>query len=105
MVSSYELIKQAIIGRQNVAFDYGGRRREVSPHAIGAKNGRPRALCYQFGGSSRSGLEPAGDEANWRCVDVDRVSNVTLIGGRWRTAPNRSRPSTCIDAIDEQVAG
>ena len=37
---TYNLIRQAILDKQQVIADYGGQRREMCPHAIGTKNGR-----------------------------------------------------------------
>src|SRR5262249_33922766 len=37
---------------------------EVTPNRLG----QPRALCYQYGGESESGLGPIGSPDNWRCV-------------------------------------
>jgi hypothetical protein len=28
-------------------------------------------LCYQYGGESESGLEPAGSPAHWRCIVLE----------------------------------
>jgi hypothetical protein len=53
-------------------------------------------LCYQYGGESESGLGPPGSPANWRCIALEELSEVELIQGPWRTAPNRSRPASCI---------
>ena len=60
-----------------------------------------RVLCYQYGGESVSGLKPAGSPDNWRCIALDKLGSVELLDGRWRTAPNHSRPASCI--IDADV--
>jgi hypothetical protein len=64
------------------------------------KQGQLRVLCYQFGGESESGLQPVGSPANWRCIAVEKLSAVELIEGSWRTAPNHSRPASCIADAD-----
>ena len=57
-------------------------------------------LCYQYGGDSKSGLETAGSAANWRCTALEKFSRVRLLKDAWRTAPNHSRPASCvIDAL------
>lgn len=61
---TYNLIRQAIINKQQVIGVYRGHRREMCPHAIGTKNGREQAIFYQFDGSSSSGL--GQPEKNWR---------------------------------------
>jgi hypothetical protein len=58
-------------------------------------------LCYQYGGESASGLGPPGSPSNWRCIALEELSKVKLLRGPWRTAPNHSRPASCI--IDPHV--
>jgi len=57
-------------------------------------------LCYQYGGESQSGLQPVGASANWRCIAVDELSQVEVLDEAWRTAPNHSRPQTCVAEVD-----
>lgn len=57
-------------------------------------------LCYQYGGESESGLEPAGSPANWRCIALEQLCRVKLIDRGWWTAPNYSRPSSCVTDAD-----
>jgi hypothetical protein len=57
-------------------------------------------LCYQYGGESYSGLQPVGASSNWRCIAVDELSQVELLDDAWRTAPNHSRPQTCVAEVD-----
>jgi hypothetical protein len=120
-MSVYETIRQAIINKQQVIATYHGYQREMCPHVIGIKRGKPatqgrgrrpgrpatpdepRALLYQFGGASSSGLGPVGSPDNWRCVKVDELQNVSTRPGPWHTAPNHSRPQTCVDEIDVEV--
>jgi len=53
-------------------------------------------LCYQYGGESESGLEPAGSPANWRCIVLEKLGKVKLLDDGWHTAPNHSHPTSCI---------
>ena len=57
-------------------------------------------LCYQYAGQSGSGLQPAGSPANWRCIAVEKLSRVELLEDAWNTAPNHSRPQTCVVEVD-----
>jgi hypothetical protein len=59
-----------------------------------------RVLCYQYGGESESGLQPAGSPANWRCLALEKLSRVRLLEDAWRTAPNHSRPASCVIDAD-----
>jgi hypothetical protein len=104
MADAYAIIKQAIQTRSSVSAIYSGRYREMTPHVLGSKNGRRQALCYQYAGESTSGpLGPVGSPENWRCVNVEKLSDVRLISGVFHTAPDHTRPQTCVDEIDAVV--
>jgi hypothetical protein len=60
-------------------------------------------LFYQFGGSSKTGLEKAQEGVGgWRCLAVEKLSQVELRAEAWHTEP-RSRRQTCIDEVDFDV--
>ena len=42
----------------------------------------------------------SGSPANWRCIALEKLSGVKLLEGSWRTAPNHSRPASCIAEAD-----
>jgi hypothetical protein len=62
--------------------------------------GQARVLCYQYGGDSSSGLEVSGSPANWRCMMLEKFSRIELLQDVWQTAPNHSRPQTCVTDVD-----
>ena len=62
-------------------------------------------LCYQYAGESTSGLEVPGSPANWRCIALEKLSRVELLEEAWRTAPNHSRPQTCVAEVDVDAEG
>ena len=97
-MGAYELIKQAILGRKQVHANYKGNSRQMCPHVIGWKNGKARALFYQFGGYSSSGNLP-----QWRCMDLDELTNVSVVAGPWHTGYGHSQAQTCVDEVDAQV--
>lgn len=101
----YDLVRQAILQKKIVHATYDGLRREMCPHVIGLnRRGYQQALFYQFGGESRSRpIEPDGSPANWRCVEIAKLSDVQLFDGPWHTAPNHSRPQTCVYQVDVAV--
>ena len=99
----YSLVRQAILDKQQVVATYRGHRREMCPHVIGTKTGRMQALFYQFGGTSNSGLGPAGSGDNWRCIPIARLSDVSVRPGPWHTAPTHSQEQTCVDVIDVEA--
>ena len=96
----YALLRLAAAPRQPVAATYDGLPRLLCPHVLGRKSGRLHVFCYQFGGSSNSGLPMApGRVGGWRCLAVERLSQVKLCADAWHTEL-RSPRQTCIDEID-----
>jgi hypothetical protein len=99
--NTYLLIRTAVIGRRPIAAVYHDRPRLLCPHRLGWNNdGRPRVLCYQYGGESESGLRPSEAPENWRCLSVEKLLNVSVLEDAWRTAPNHTRPQSCIVRVD-----
>ena len=97
----YRIVRKAVETRQPLAAVYHNRCRLFCPHRLGRnKEGAFRVLGYQYGGDSESGLKPSGSPANWRCMALDQLSTVRLLKGAWRTAPNHSRPTSCIVDAD-----
>jgi hypothetical protein len=97
----YRIVREAVTTRHPIAAVYHDRHRLLCPHRLGRnRDGQLRVLCYQFGGESESGLKPAGSPANWRCIALDKLSHVELLNGAWHTAPNHSRPASCIVDAD-----
>lgn len=97
----YQLIWTAAANKKPIEASYQGRPRLFCPHRLGRNRaGRLRVLCYQYSGESQSGLHPAGSPANWRCVALEKLSRVRLVEGPWRTAPNHSRPASCVAEAD-----
>jgi hypothetical protein len=97
----YGLIWTAVANRQPISAIYKERHRLFCPHRLGRNRlGQPRVLCYQYGGDSESGLGPMGSAENWRCVVFERLKRVELLKGSWKTAPNHSRPATCVVDAD-----
>jgi hypothetical protein len=93
----YRLIWTAVANKQPIEAMYQARFRLFCPHRLGRNRARQlRVLCYQYGGESQSGLQPMGSPMNWRCIAPDKLSRVKLLEGAWRTAPNHSRPDSCM---------
>jgi hypothetical protein len=83
------------------ASSYRRRLRLFCPHRLGRNKGSfVRSLTYQYGGGNESGLQPAGSETNWRCMALEKLSRVKLLDDAWRTAPNHSRPGSCVAEAD-----
>jgi len=80
---------------------YDGLPRLLCPHVLGRnREGRLGVFCYQFGGGSGSGLR-SGPEGigGWRCIAVDKLSQVELQTDAWLTEP-RSSQQSCVQEID-----
>lgn len=95
-----EIVRAAIVGRKQLVATYGGHVRELCPHAIGTKRGRPQALFFQFGGSSGRGLTQGGD---WRCLPLDGLGDVSLRDGDWHTGAGAAQRQTCLDVVELTV--
>src|SRR3954468_20600757 len=97
----YPLIWTAISNRQPISAIYKELPRWFCPHWL-ARNrlGQPRVLCYQYDGESESGLGPIGSAENWRCDVFEKLRRVELVNGPWKSAPNHSRPATCVVDAD-----
>ena len=96
----YALLRLAAARRQPVAATYDGLLRLLCPDVLGRKSGRLHVFCYQFGGSSNSGLPMApGRVGGWCSLAVERLSQVELRVDAWHTEL-RSPRQTCIDETD-----
>ena len=97
----YQLVWTAVANKCPVSAIYHRLPRLFCPHRLGRnRSGQPRVLCYQCGGESESGLGPMGSPTNWRCIVLEELRAVELLEGSWKTAPNHSRPATCVVETD-----
>jgi hypothetical protein len=97
----YRLVWTAIASKRPMQARYHGRHRLFCPHRLGRnRQGQLRVLCYQYGCDSESGLEPPGSPENWRCVVLEKLNQVKLLEDAWQTAPNHSRPASCVIDAD-----
>jgi hypothetical protein len=97
----YRLVWTAVGNKRPIEAVYDGRLRLFCPHRLGRNRaGELRVLCYQYGGASKSGLKAAGSPDNWRCTALEKFRQVRLLDDAWRTAPNHSRPASCVIEAD-----
>ena len=97
----YRLVWTAAARKQPISAIYKNRARLFCPHRLGRNRAKQlRVLCYQHGGESESGLAPMGSPENWRCIALEKLRKVELLDGSWKTAPNHSRPASCIVEAD-----
>ena len=97
---TYELFRNAMAERKQIVCVYDGCRRELCPIILGHSQSEEKALTYQFGGQSRSGLPPGGE---WRCLWLSRLSNVELRDGPWHTGSSHKEPQGCVEIVDLDV--
>jgi hypothetical protein len=94
------LLTTAVILKKPISAVYGNHPRWLCPHVLGwSKDGELQALCYQYAGSSSSGLAPGRSPSNWRCLALFKLSAVQLLDGHWRSAEQHSRPQACIEQV------
>lgn len=106
MTIIYDQVRLAIKNKQQVIATYGKHRREMCPHAIGlGPTGNEQALFFQFAGASSKGdVRLLPDEARWRCLALDDLSDVVIQDGDWHSGSNHGTPNTCIRTMDLEVA-
>jgi hypothetical protein len=96
----YRQFAQAMVERKQILCDYDGRPRELCAVILGHSKGEEKALTFQFGGQSKSGLPPRGE---WRCLWLAKVSNVRLRDGPWRAGTRHTQPQGCVEEVDLDV--
>src|SRR5581483_2091441 len=98
--ATYKLFEMAMRERKQLVCMYDGYRRELCPVVLGHSKGQEKALTFQFGGQSKSGLPPKGE---WRCLFLARVGDVQLRDGPWRTGSRHTQPQGCVETVDLDV--
>jgi hypothetical protein len=100
-MDTWETLVHAIEERRQVLATYNGRPRAFCPHALGLKGDKRHVLVYQFDAARRIGERPT---TGWRCLEVDRLEDVSLHDGEWHTAPNVFNPQSCLDDVEVVVS-
>jgi len=99
--ATYQLFEQAMRAKSQIACMYGGHRREICPIVLGHTDGEEKALTFQIGGSSSSGLPPGGE---WRCLVLAKVSFARLHDGPWvELGDSHATPQGCVEIVDLDV--
>ena len=98
--SNYRLFERAMKAHKQIACMYNGYPRELCPVILGHSDAEEKALTYQIGGQSRSGLPREGE---WRCLSLSKASNVQLREGPWRVGSRHSQPQGCVKVVDLDV--
>jgi hypothetical protein len=95
----HRLVAVAAVQHRPIAARYDGTCRFLCPHVVGYNQpGEWRVFCYQYGGETKSGPLPSGDEGIWRCLSLIKLSSVDLLDSRWRTEPHARQ--RCVENIE-----
>jgi hypothetical protein len=97
---TYRQFAEAMAGREQILCTYDGYPRELCPIILGHSRGEEKALTFQFGGGSSKGLPPGGQ---WRCLFLDKASNVRLRDGPWHAGDSHRQPQGCVESIDLDI--
>ena len=95
-MSNYEQIKAAIQKKKCMTGMYSGLVRHFSPHEIGmGGKGLAMVMAFQYAGqtSNPKGLPDGGE---WRCMEVDKFSNLVENEDEWHSRDDHSRPNYCV---------
>src|SRR5688572_23725721 len=87
--------------RKQIICIYDGHPRELCPIILGHSQGEEKALTYQVGGKSKSGLPRVGD---WRCLFLSKVSNAQLRSGPWLVGSSDTKAQGCVEIVDLDVS-
>ena len=95
----HRLVAAAAVQHRPIAARYDGMRRLFCPHVVGYNQpGAWRVFCYQYGGETKSGPLPNGDEGIWRCLSLIKLSSVELLDSSWQTEPHARQ--RCVENIE-----
>jgi hypothetical protein len=81
-------IQEALFQRQPITAMYSDKPRELSPIALGTKDGVLHLWAYQFGGESSH---------KCKCFIVAKLSVVESMPGEWREPKDDPGLGSCID--------
>lgn len=102
--AAYQLVRNAILNRQNISATYKGYHRITTPHTLGHKDGKEKCLLYQFGGDSSKGtVFPENSPNNWRDVFVEELTNVQIVGGAIHTCTKHTQRQNSADQVDVEL--
>lgn len=79
--------------KKPIVCEYDRYAREICAVILGHTGGQEKALTFQFGGQSKSGLSPNGE---WRYL-------FHLRDGRWRAGERHTQPQGCVEDVDLDI--
>jgi predicted DNA-binding transcriptional regulator YafY len=100
---AWDTLELALHQQRPVELTYRGRRRTVSPHALGWKGGRAMLLAYQCADQTTTRAHLADPRRRWRNFFVDEIDDAVPAdrASTWQTADNydASHPFSTIDHL------
>lgn len=96
ITTAWAILHAALTSRRAVRARYHDRLRVLCPHALGWKNGRPKALVYQL---AIIGDTPPHDPRGWRSLYVDEIHDAVPSDDDWETADNYTPHNSGIDTL------
>lgn len=94
--TTWDVLQIALAQRRAVRLRYQDRLRVICPHALGWKNGRPKALVYQ---TAIIGAVSTHDPRGWRSLFVDEMADLSITDDPWQTPRNYTPLSSGIDIL------
>jgi hypothetical protein len=91
----FHLFHRAILERKQIVCRYQGHNREICPIILGHKDGRERALVFQFGGTGSEGAV----KGDWKCLNLSDVQDAKSRNGRWRSGDTHRSKQRCVDDV------
>lgn len=90
--ATHKLLRTAMLQKKPIAAIYADHRRLLCPYVLGRnKRNQLSVLCYQYKGPSGRG---------WRCIAVEKLSEVEITDFPWQGGERHSRPQTCIEHVE-----
>ena len=100
-MTTYDVLKSAILQRRCVSLVAQRWKRDVCPHALGRKGEHLVLLAFQYGVGSTSGLSKRG---GWRTFFIDEIVCAKIVDGDWRTLNDYlAKLETTLDHVECRV--
>jgi hypothetical protein len=100
---AWPTLERALAEKRPVRARYHGTERVLCPHVLGWKNGRPKVLAYQAGGTTSLGGLAPDPRQRWRSMFVDEVDDPVITDDPWDSADNYSPETNGIDDVELSV--
>src|SRR5215471_16395464 len=99
----YRLVWTAVRHRQTNRSHVPAKTAAILPASTWPESGRTTAFLLPVWWRESERTPSHGSRANWRCVALEKLSRVKLLQDAWHTAPNHSRPGSCVSKPDMDV--